>query len=224
MAGTGRIGRIMGAVVRLPYADRAEAGRAVAALLDHLRGRSVVVLGLPRGGVPVAAEVAAALDAPLDVLVVRKLGLPWHPELAMGAVASGDVRVLNPDVLASAGVSAADLDEVTERELAELRRRELAYRGDRPPVPLTGAVAVLVDDGLATGATAAAAIQAARARGPAAVVLAVPVGAAEIVRRLEGLADEVVCAATPSRLVAVGRHYVDFSEVSDKEVRSALAG
>jgi putative phosphoribosyl transferase len=209
--------------IRLPYADRAEAGRELAARLGHLRGQHVVVLGLPRGGVPVAAEIADALDAPLDVLVVRKLGLPWQPELAMGAVASGDVRVLNSDVLAAANVSAQDLDAVTERELAELRRREDAYRGGRPPVPLTGAVVVLVDDGLATGASAAAAIQAARSPGPASVVLAVPVGAAEIVRKLSALADEVVCAATPARLLAVGRHYCDFSEVPDAEVRRLLA-
>src|SRR5215470_12461016 len=149
-------------MVSLPYADRAEAGRTLAGLLEHLRGKRVVVLGLPRGGVPVAAEVAAALDAPLDVLVVRKLGVPWQPELAMGAVASGDVLVLNRDVLAAAAVSEEDLAAVTERERAELRRREAAYRGDRQPVPVTGAVAVLVDDGLATGASAAAAIKAAR--------------------------------------------------------------
>jgi putative phosphoribosyl transferase len=211
-------------MVSLPYADRADAGRALAALLGHLHDQKVVVLGLPRGGVPVAAEVAAALDAPLDVLVVRKLGVPWQPELAMGAVASGDVRVLNPDVLAVAAVSAEDLAAVTERERAELRRREEAYRGDRPPVPVAGATVVLVDDGLATGASAAAAIQAARARGPAAVVLAVPVGAAEIVHKLSELADEVVCAATPRRLVAVGRHYLDFSPVPDGEVRRILAG
>jgi len=272
----------------MPFRDRAEAGRRLGQALQDLRGEDVVVLGLPRGGVPVAFEVAGALDAPLDVIVVRKLGVPFQPELAMGAIGEDGVRIVNGDVVRVARVTEGEFAVVEEREraeltrqarrfrrhrprepltgrtavvvddgiatgstaraachvahahgasrvvlaipvappgsVAELRRRELAYRGDRPPVPLTGAVAVLVDDGLATGATAAAAIQAARARGPAAVVLAVPVGAAEIVRRLEGLADEVVCAATPSRLVAVGRHYVDFSEVSDKEVRSALAG
>jgi putative phosphoribosyl transferase len=209
-------------VVRLPYADRAEAGRELAGRLEHLRGQPVVVLGLPRGGVPVAAQVAAALAAPLDVLVVRKLGLPWHPELAMGAVASGDVRVLNPDVLAGAGVSTQDLEAVTERERAEVRHRERAYRGDRPPVPVRGAVVVLVDDGLATGASAAAAVRAVRAREPARVVLAVPVGAAEIVRKLSALADEVVCAAVPARLLAVGRHYADFAEVPEQEVHRLL--
>src|SRR5262249_11739308 len=176
-----------------------------------------------RGGVPGAAEVAAALDAPLDVLVVRKLGVPWQRELAMGAVASGEVRVLNPDVLAAAGVSAEDLAAVTERELAELHRREAGYPRAPPPGPPARGVAVLVDGGLATGASAAAAIEAARARKPAAVVLAVPVGAAETVQRLAGLADEVVCAATPRRLVAVGRHYLDFSPVPEEQVQAVLA-
>jgi putative phosphoribosyl transferase len=206
----------------MPYADRAAAGRALATLLEHLRGPRTVVLGLPRGGVPVAAQVAAALGAPLDVLVVRKLGLPGQPELAMGAVASGGVRVLNPEVLTAHRVTPEQLAEVTGRELLELHRRERAYRGERDPVPLAGAVVVLVDDGLATGASAAAAIRAAREHGPASVVLAVPVGAPEVVRRLATVADDVVCAHEPAELIAVGRHYADFAEVSDDAVRSAL--
>src|SRR5262249_1085533 len=137
-------------MVSLPYANRVEAGRTLAGLLGHLRGQRVVVLGLPRGGGPVAAEGAAAPERRADVLGVRKRGVRWQPELAMGAVASGDVRVLNPDVLSAAAVTTEELAAVTERELAELHRREAGYRGDRPPVPLAGAVAVLVDDGLAT--------------------------------------------------------------------------
>ncbi|HEY9390964.1 MAG TPA: phosphoribosyltransferase family protein, partial [Mycobacteriales bacterium] len=141
----------------VPYDDRSQAGRELAALLGHLAGQDVVVLGLPRGGLPVAAEVARALDAPLDVLVVRKLGVPWHPELAMGAVAGGDVRVLNDDVIAGMGVSPSQLDAVTERERHEVARREQTYRDGRPAEQVAGRRAVVVDDGLATGATAAAA-------------------------------------------------------------------
>ena len=186
------------------------------------------MLGLPRGGVPVAAEVAAALHAPLDVLVVRKLGMPGQPELALGAVASGvdpdrPVQVRNEHVLAHGGITAGELHAVAEREVAELRRRERAYRGERPPVDVTGRTAIVVDDGLATGASARAALLAVRARGPSTVVLAVPVAPRSTLLALEGSADHVVCAAAPRRFVAVGRHYADFHQVTDAEVRAVLA-
>ncbi|RJK94939.1 phosphoribosyltransferase [Vallicoccus soli] len=198
-----------------------------AALAGGTGGQDAVVLGLPRGGVPVAAEVAAALGAPLDVLIVRKLGLPGRPELAMGAVAAvGDeVRtVLNEHVLARAGVDDATLAGVRERELAELRRREAAYRGDRAPVPVTGRVAVLVDDGLATGATVRAAVAAVRRSAPSRVVVAVPVGSAEAVRDVGAEVDALVCPWVPEPFLAVGRAYVDFGQTGDGEVRRALGG
>lgn len=208
----------------VPFVDRRHAGRELAARLGHLRERGeIVVLGLPRGGMPVADEVAKALDAPLDVLVVRKLGVPWHPELAMGAVASGGVRILNDTVLEMAGVPQRQLDEATVRERQEVAHREQAYRGGRPPLPVESRVAVVVDDGLATGATAAAAVQAVRARGPASVVLAVPVGAPDTVERLGAVADEVVCTRVPPGFIAVGSYYDDFSPVTDGEVRHILS-
>lgn len=215
---------------KLPFADRAAAGRALAPLVaDIVAGLTgpCVVLALPRGGVPVAAEVAAALAAPLDVLVVRKLGMPGQPELAFGAVASGPdprnpVQVRNNAVLRRTGPDARDLEAVVEREVAELHRRERAYRGDRPVAEVAGRVAVIVDDGLATGASAHAALLAVRARGPAAVVLAVPVAPRSTLVQLDGIADHVMCAAAPRRFTAVGRHYTDFHQVTDAEVRAAL--
>lgn len=188
-----------------------------------------MVLGLPRGGVPVAAEVAAALDAQLDVLVVRKLGVPAQPELAFGAVASGrdpehPVQVRNDAVLARVRVTPDELDAVVRREVAELARRERAYRGEAPAVAVAGRIAVVVDDGLATGASARAALAAVRARGPSSVILAVPVAPRSTLLVLEAVADHVVCAAVPRRFVAVGRHYGDFHQVTDAEVRAALAG
>ena len=185
----------------------------------------VVVLGLPRGGVPVAFEVAQALDVPLDVLVVRKLGVPGHEELAFGAVASGGLRVLNPEVARDLPLEV--VADVTARQLRELAAREVAYRGDRPPLDLGGRTVVVVDDGLATGATMRAAVAAVRQQGPAAVIVAVPVGAASTCERMrhppEGPgADMVVCPLTPTRFVAVGAWYEDFSPTTDDEVRRLL--
>jgi predicted phosphoribosyltransferase len=206
------------------YRDRREAGRALARRLAAYRNRpDVIILGLPRGGVPVAFEIAQLLDAALDVFVVRKLGVPGHAELAMGAIASGGVRVLNDDVVEACGVGERDLQAVTERELSELRRREAAYRGDRPMPLVDGRVAVLVDDGLATGASMRAAIGALRAQHPARIIVAVPVGARDTVRDLAALCDEIVCPLTPSGFAAVGEWYEDFSETTDGEVRDLLS-
>jgi putative phosphoribosyl transferase len=185
------------------------------------------VLALPRGGVPVAAEVAAGLHAQLDVLVVRKLGMPGQPELAFGAIASGmhpdrPVQVRNHLVVARGHATPDELDAVVEREVAELRRREHAYRGDRPALDVCGRTAVVIDDGLATGASARAGLLAVRSRGPSAVILAVPVAPRSTLVVLESVADHVVCAAAPRRFVAVGRHYADFHQVTDDEVRAIL--
>jgi predicted phosphoribosyltransferase len=205
------------------FGNRREAGQALASLLLRYRDDStVVVLGLPRGGVPVAHEVAQALHAPLDVFVVRKLGLPGHEEFAMGAIASGDVRVDNPDVLPLA-LPQDMVDAVVARERAELARREALYRGNRAPVALAGRTVILVDDGLATGASMRAAIAAVRLARPARVVVAVPVAAAETCRALQGEADEVVCARTPQPFMAVGAWYEDFAQTSDAEVHALLA-
>jgi putative phosphoribosyl transferase len=210
-----------------PYADRAAAGRALAACLQAYVGRDdVVVLGLPRGGVPVAAEVARALGAPLDVLVVRKIGVPGHAELAMGAVAAvaGTVRtVRNDDVLAATGVEEADFGRAERRELEELLRRDEQLRGDRPPLDVDGRVVVVVDDGLATGATMRAALAVLAEQGPRRRVVAVPVGAQQSVDELAAAADEVVCAWVPERFRAVGGAYVDFRPTPDAEVARALA-
>jgi predicted phosphoribosyltransferase len=209
------------------FVDRVDAGRRLAEQLTHLADADVVVLGLPRGGVPVAAEVAAALHAPLDVLVVRKLGLPWQPELAMGAVA-GVGRALeevhNDQVIRHARVTDEVLDTVRTREVAELRRRELAYRGDRPPLEVRDRTVVVVDDGLATGSTMRAAVAAVRQQSPAAVVVAVPVGSPDTCAQLRLEVDEVVCVSTPRAFAAVGQAYDDFRATSDDEVRAALSG
>ena len=199
-----------------PFHDRDEAGRRLAAELPALD--RPIVLALPRGGVPVAAAVARALDAPLDVFVVRKLGLPMQPELAMGAVARGGVRVLNEDVLRQAGVPAAVLEEVTARERAEVEARERLYRGDRPAPALAGRDAVLVDDGLATGATMRAAVAAVRALGPRRVVVAVPVAPAETVIAFGRDGIELACVHVPDDFVSVGSWYRDFGQVTDEEV------
>ncbi len=203
-----------------PFADRTDAGRALAAALGAYAGRDdVIVLGLPRGGVPVAAEVAASLGAPLDVVVVRKLGVPGHTELAMGAIASGGIRVVNPDVVASLDISDADVDEVIALEAAELDRRVRLYRGDRPPPDIEAKVVIVVDDGLATGATMRAAVVALRAGRPRRLVVGVPVGASATCRELATVADEVVCVRSPATFQAVGQWFVDFTPPSDDEVR-----
>ncbi len=206
------------------FRDRAQAGQALGAALESDVGRpDLLVLALPRGGVPVGYEVARALAAPLDLFLVRKLGVPGHEELAMGAIASGGVRVVNEDVLSMLGIPPAALDPVAEREQAELRRREREYRDDRPPPDVRGRAVILVDDGLATGSTMRAAVKAVRALGPTSVTVAVPVGAAEICQQLRREADRVVCLATPEPFHAVGLWYADFSETSDVEVRELLA-
>ena len=182
----------------------------------------MVVLGLPRGGVPVAYEVARVLEARLDIFLVRKLGLPGHRELAMGAIASGGVRVLNDDVVSWYRVPEAVIDAAAREEQAELERRERAYRDGSAAAALGGRVVVLVDDGLATGSTMKAAVKAVRTHAPARIVVAVPVGASETCRELADVADEVVCARTPGHFAAVGEWYVDFSQTSDDEVRDLL--
>lgn len=207
-----------------PFADRREAGVELAARLRHLDGEDVVVLALPRGGVPVGYEVARALDAPLDIFLVRKLGLPGHRELAMGAIASGGIRVLNEDVVRWYSVPDRVIDEVAREEQAELERRERAYRRNRPPVDLKRRVVVLVDDGLATGSTMRAAVEAVRQRQPARVVVAVPVGSPDTCREFASIADEVVCARTPEPFSAVGQWYRDFSQTTDDEVQQLLDG
>jgi putative phosphoribosyl transferase len=211
----------VGATAR--FADRQAAGSELGALLAGRElDRDVVVLGLPRGGLPVAAEVSAALHAPLDVFCVRKLGVPGYPELALGAVATGGVRVLNDDVLATLpDIDADAIEAITARELAELRRRESVYRGDRPPLDLKHRTVILVDDGLATGATMRAAVQAARCRA-AWIVVAAPVSSWQAATQLETEADEVAVVHVPKRLGAVGAHYSDFRQVSDDEVRALL--
>jgi uncharacterized protein (TIGR00369 family) len=204
------------------FRDRSDAGRQLASRLLPLRGEDVVVLGLPRGGVAVAAEVARALRAPLDVILVRKLGVPSQPELGMGAIGEGDARVINADVVRYAQVSEADIRAVEQRERAELERRIKRFRGDVPPEPLAGRTAVLVDDGIATGSTARAASQVARAQGAARVVLAVPVAPPSASTTLAGDVDELVCLETPERFLAIGEWYEDFSQTRDEEVVSLL--
>ena len=206
-----------------PFRDRRDAGRVLAGLLDEYRGRSdVIVLGLPRGGVPVAYEVATALGAPLDVFVVRKLGGPGREELAMGAIASGGVTVINDDVARGLGISPEVIGQVAEREGRELLRREQAYREGRPFPEVTGKVVIVVDDGLATGSSMRAAVEALRRLRPAAIVVAVPAAPESTCRELNALADKVVCATTPSPFFAVGESYWDFTQTTDEEVRDLL--
>lgn len=205
------------------FRDRRDAGERLAdAVAARGVGADAIVLALPRGGVPVAYEVARSLGAPLDVFLVRKLGMPGHEEFAMGAVASGGLRILNEDVVRAYGVTRAEIDAVTAREQEELARRERLYRGHHPFPDVAGRTVVLVDDGLATGASMRAAIEAVRARHPSRIVVAVPVAARETCEALEALVDAVVCVATPEPFYAVGLWYEDFSQTSDDEVRELL--
>jgi putative phosphoribosyl transferase len=204
------------------FADRTDAGGRLAARLEHLRGEPVVVVGLPRGGVPVALEVARALGAPLDVIVVRKLGVPYQPELGMGAVGEDGVRVINDEVVQHAGVGADELAAVQARERARVEASAARYRARRPREPLAGRVAVVVDDGIATGSTARAACQVARAHGAARVVLAVPVAPPGWEAEIGDAADELVCVATPRDFFAIGQFYADFAQTTDEEVFACL--
>lgn len=205
----------------LPYRDRREAGRVLARALQHYRGRAgLLVLALPRGGVAVGFEVAHALEAPLDVFVVRKLGFPGHEEYAMGAIASGGVRVMNP--LPGADVPADAVARVVAREETELARRERLYRGDRPRIDVRGRTVIVVDDGLATGSTMRAAVMALRQQHPAHLAIAVPVGAPETCRALRQEADALVCPAMPDPFHAVGRWYREFPQATDQEVHELL--
>ncbi|MGP0064273.1 MAG: phosphoribosyltransferase [Isosphaeraceae bacterium] len=205
------------------FRDRGEAGRVLAGKLVAYADRpDVLVLALPRGGVPVGYEVSQALEAPLDVFVVRKLGVPGHEELAMGALASGGVMVLNQDVIQSMNPSFRLIESVAGRELRELERRERAYRGDRPPLDVRGRTVILVDDGLATGSTMRAAVKALRRLGPDCIVVAVPVASASARAELGREADECICAITPDPFYSVGVWYKDFSQTTDDEVRDLL--
>jgi putative phosphoribosyl transferase len=209
--------------VPIPFRDRAAAGRVLAALLHHYIGRAdVLVLALPRGGVPVAYEIARALQAPLDVLLVRKLGVPEHEELAMGAIASGGTRVLHDAVIREIGIPDEIIERVAAREQQELERRETVFRGDKPPLDVANRTVILVDDGLATGSTMRAGAQALRLMQPAKLIIAVPVGSEETCAALASEADEVLCAATPYPFHAVGLWYEEFPQNTDEEVRELL--
>jgi putative phosphoribosyl transferase len=206
-----------------PFANRREAGVELASKLRYYAGRhDVVVLALPRGGVPVAFEIAEALDAPLDIFLVRKLGMPGHPEYAMGAIASGGVRVLSEDIVRAYGISPAMIEAIARDEQAELERREREYRKGASLTDLRGRIVILVDDGLATGSTMRAAVQAVRQHQPARVIVAVPVGAPSTCEEFADVTDETVCARTPEPFSAVGLWYLDFSQTTDEEVRALL--
>lgn len=206
------------------FADRTEAGQRLAHALHGYANRDdLLVLALPRGGVPVAFEVARTLGAPLDLLLVRKLGVPRQEELAMGAIASGGIQVLNREVIAATGVGDTEIQAAVARERRELERRETAYRGERPAPEITGRCVILVDDGLATGATMRAALAALRPQHPAALVVAVPVAPPDVLARLRAEADDVVCVAAPESFFAIGAWYRDFSQLDDDRVRALLA-
>jgi putative phosphoribosyl transferase len=205
------------------FKNRTDAGQKLAERLDRYAGqKDVIVLGLPRGGVPVAFEVAKKLDAPLDVFLVRKLGVPGREELAMGAIASGGVRVLNQDVVQMLDIPDEAIDEVAAQEQQELKRREKLYRGDSDRIRLQNRTVILVDDGLATGASMRAAVDALKAQEPARIVVAVPTAAPQTCQAFEGQVDEVVCALTPQPFMGVGAWYDDFSQTTDEEVRHYL--
>lgn len=208
----------------MTFNDRCEAGRKLAEALRHYRGKDAVVLALPRGGVPVAAEVAASLDAPLDLLLVRKVGVPWQPELAMGAVIDGDepITVRNADIIGLASVTDADFDAAARRELGEIERRRKRYIGERPHPVIKDRVAIIIDDGIATGATVRAAIRGLRRKEPEKIVLAVPVAPPDTVDSLRDEVDELVCLEAPEMFRAISLHYRDFGQVSDEEVRRIL--
>ena len=205
------------------FADRRSAGRALVPEVQRCKLEDPIILGLPRGGIPLAYEIAVALHAPLDTIVVRKLGVPSHPELAFGAIASGGIRVINEDVIQSLpGLDEETIETIDGREMRELRRRERAYRLDRPYPELGGRDVVLVDDGLATGATMRAAAEAVKSRSPSSVVVAVPVGSASAVARLAAIVDRIICLESPTSFYAVGQFYSDFRQTSDDEVRELL--
>ncbi len=205
------------------FHDRAAAGRELASRLREFTGRpDVLVLALPRGGVPVGYEVARALNVPLDIFMVRKLGVPWQPELAMGAIASGGTLVLNPDVVHGLAIPNSEIEKVAQREQQELEARERRYRGDRPPVEVKGRTIILVDDGLATGSSMRAAARALRDRDPERIIIAVPVAASTTCDELRAEGNEVVCAHTPEPFMAVGQWYREFSQTSDEQVRELL--
>jgi predicted phosphoribosyltransferase len=206
------------------FRDRVDAGRVLARKLDRYRGRpDLLVLALPRGGVPVAFEVARELGAPLDVFVVRKLGMPGHEEYAIGAIASGGVRIINEEAITAFGVTDDEIEAVTAAESAELERRERRYRDGRPPPEIAGKTVILVDDGLATGSTMRAAVEALREEGPARLVVAVPTAAPETCHEIGRLVDDMVCAMTPEPFYAVGIWYDDFGQTTDEEVHDLLA-
>jgi len=205
------------------FRDRFAAGKFLTEKLEHYRNQpAVIVLALPRGGVPVAFEIAERLDAPLDVFIVRKLGVPGHEELAMGAIASGGVRVLNEEVIQHLGISESWINSVAMQEQEELERRERLYRGARPPLEISGHTAILVDDGLATGSSMRAAVRALRLMHPARIVVAVPVAARDTCNQFRGEVDEIICGKTPEPFLAVGRWYEDFRPTSDQEVCDLL--
>lgn len=204
------------------FKDRLDAGRQLARLLAPYAALEPVIVGLPRGGVPVAAEVADRLGVPLDVIVVRKIGCPWQPELGIGAIAEGGVRVLNDALVGEVGIEPIELEKATAREVEELERRVRRYKGERSSVAVDGRVAILVDDGLATGYTARAAIEAIRRRGARRVILAVPVAPEDSVAAMRGVADEVVVVDTPTWILSIGEFYEDFAQTSDEVVVSLL--